>query len=210
MKDIYIFGASGYAREVALLINELNEFSIKGFVDKENSNSEIILNNNSYSIISEKQFINICKNNKTNAAIAIANPLITINIINKFDNICSFPNIIHPNTIFSGKSILGKGNIISYNCIFTDNIKIGSFNRFNIGVLVGHDVTIGNNNQFNTSCNISGNVKIENNNLFGVNSVILQNIQICDDNLIGASSLVIKNIKKSGTYIGNPAVKLKY
>jgi len=35
MKDIYIFGASGYAKETALLIQEMKEYTIVAFVDKD-------------------------------------------------------------------------------------------------------------------------------------------------------------------------------
>jgi len=209
MKDIYIFGASGYARETAFIIQEL-EFNIKAFIDIKSNDIEISINKFSYPIISEESFYNLCLNNNLYAVIAISDPKITEKIITRFQEICEFPNIIHPSSKIYGSYNIGVGNLISYNCIFTDNIKIGSFNRFNVGVAVGHDVDIGDNNQFNPSCNISGYVTIENNNFFGVNSVILQKVRIKNNTIVGASSLVLRNILKEGTYIGVPAKKIEF
>lgn len=210
MEDIYIFGASGYARETALLINDIGKYTIKAFVDIESSEKLLAVKDQSYPVISENLFKNICNENITNAAIAISSPKIAYKIIAKFENKCTFPNLIHSSVILAGDHTMGIGNIITYNCVFTDNINIGSFNRFNIGVTVGHDVVIGNNNQFNPTCNVSGNIKIGNNNLFGVNSVLLQGVQIGNDIIIGASSLVLKKILKPGTYIGIPANEFVY
>lgn len=42
----------------------------------------------------------------------------------------------------------------------------------------------------------------------GSNSTILP-VSICDDVVIGAGSVVTKDINQSGTYVGNPARKLK-
>ena len=210
MSDIYIFGASGYARETAILIQEMNEYSLKAFIDIKDSEDFIKVNNLFYPIISEDTFLEKCKGRKIKAVIAIADTKITEKIIHKFQDICLFPNIIHPSSTIHGRYDLGIGNVISYNCVFTDNITIGSFNRFNVGVSVGHDVVIGDNNQFNPSCKISGNVVIGDANLFGVNSVVLQGVQICDNNTIGASSLILKKINIPGTYIGVPAKRFKF
>jgi sugar O-acyltransferase (sialic acid O-acetyltransferase NeuD family) len=210
MEDIYIFGASGYARETALINQEIGKYTLKAFVDKENTGISLKIKNQSFPVISENEFIGLCSDEKQNAIIAISAPKVVQKIISRFKSKCFFPNLIHPSAIISGEISLGIGNIITYNCSFTDNITIGSFNRFNIGVTVGHDVIIGNNNQFNPSCNISGNIEIGDNDFFGVNSVILQGVKISDNIVIGASSLVIRNITKPGTYVGTPASELLY
>lgn len=210
MKDIYIFGASGFARETAILIQEMQEYNIKAFVDIKSSDISVSVNGKLYPIISEGLFYNICQEDEQFATIAISDVKITSKIIEKFQEICTFPNIIHKSSNFHGDFMIGIGNIITYNCIFTDNIKIGSFNRFNVGAIVGHDVKIGNNNQFNPACKISGNVSIGNNNFFGVNSVVLQGVKISDNIIVGASSLILKKTITPGTYIGVPAKKFDY
>jgi acetyltransferase-like isoleucine patch superfamily enzyme len=50
--------------------------------------------------------------------------------------------------------------------------------------------------------------KLGNKVYVGSNSSILP-VTICDDVVIGAGSVVTKNITEPGTYVGNPAVRLK-
>jgi acetyltransferase-like isoleucine patch superfamily enzyme len=50
--------------------------------------------------------------------------------------------------------------------------------------------------------------KLGNKVYVGSNSTIMP-VTICDDVVIGAGSVVTKNITESGTYVGNPARKLK-
>ena len=81
MKDIYIFGASGYAKETALLIQEMKEYTIVAFVDKDiKENNFLSVNGYTYPLISEIDFYEICKNKRTNIVISIANATIKLNI----------------------------------------------------------------------------------------------------------------------------------
>ena len=50
--------------------------------------------------------------------------------------------------------------------------------------------------------------KLGNKVYVGSNSTIMP-VTICDDVVIGAGSVVTKDITESGTYVGNPAVRLK-
>lgn len=50
--------------------------------------------------------------------------------------------------------------------------------------------------------------KIGNKVYIGSNATILP-VSICDDVVIGAGAVVTKNIEEPGTYVGNPAKKLK-
>jgi acetyltransferase-like isoleucine patch superfamily enzyme len=50
--------------------------------------------------------------------------------------------------------------------------------------------------------------KLGNKVYVGSNSTMMP-VSICDDVVIGAGSVVTKDITESGTYVGNPAVRLK-
>jgi acetyltransferase-like isoleucine patch superfamily enzyme len=50
--------------------------------------------------------------------------------------------------------------------------------------------------------------KIGNHVSIGTNATILP-VEICDNVVVGAGSVVTKNIKEPGTYVGNPARKIK-
>ena len=127
------------------------------------------------------------------------------------DNI-EFPNIISPDTLFldKGNMRMGKGNIICSRCLISCNTTIGDFNTFNGYITFGHDSVIGDFNSVMPAVKISGGVVIGNCNFLGVNSVILQYKSIADDVTIGASSVVLRSIKDPGTYVGNPAKRIKF
>ena len=80
MKEIYIVGASGFGREVAWLIDELDEWSIKGFIDDNPSlHGEIV---NGIPVIGNTDFL-LKSNEITNVCIAIGNPEIRQKVFNK-------------------------------------------------------------------------------------------------------------------------------
>ena len=213
MKKIAIYGAGGFGREIACLINKINEKSpiweLVGFFDDgknkgtKNEYGEVLGGINEVNEYPEDLAI----------AIAIASPKIVEKIVS---NITSskiyYPNIIAPDVIFidEAKIQLGVGNIITFGCIISCNVNIGDFNIFNWAVTVGHDASICNYNSFMPDVKISGEVIIGNRNFFGVNSTVLQQIKIGNDTIIGASSLVLRKTKDGMTYVGNPASIIKY
>lgn len=214
MKDIAIYGAGGFGREVACLIRRINaeaggEWNIIGFFDDgvpagtRNEYGEVIGN------------IDVLNGWKTPLAIvfAIATPKIVELLHSKVTNKnVEYPNLIAPDVIFLDKNNvrIGKGNIICSRSLISCNVEIGNFNILNGYNQVGHDTVIGNYNSVMPACKISGGVEIGDRNFLGVNAVILQYKKVADDIVIGASSLVMRNITKAATYIGNPAKKLEF
>lgn len=213
MKDIAIYGAGNFGREISCLINIINkdkpQWNFLGFFDDtvekgaQNEYGKIL-----GGIEDLNQFIK-----PLSVVIAIASPKTVNKIVNGITNkLVDFPNIIAPNIIYLDKTNLkiGRGNIICSSCLVSCNVNIGDFNIFNGFIPIGHDVVIGNFNSFMPSVNISGDVIIGNRNFFGVNSVILQKIEIGNETVIGANSLIIRKTKDGMTYIGNPAKIVNY
>jgi acetyltransferase-like isoleucine patch superfamily enzyme len=55
-----------------------------------------------------------------------------------------------------------------------------------------------------------GNVTIQDFNFFGCSCGVLQGKNIGNKNVIGAGAVLLRNIKDEGTYVGVPAVKMKF
>lgn len=214
MKDIAIYGAGGFGREVACLLNRINNeveptWNLIGFFDDGVKAGE----HNEYG----KVLGNIDTLNSwakpLSVVFAIGSPKVVAMLHEKINNEnIAYPNIIAPDTLFLDKENvrMGQGNIICSRCLISCNIEIGNFNIFNGSINIGHDASIGNFNSIMPAVKISGGVEIGNRNLLGVNSVILQYKSITDEVTIGASSVVMRNIKQGGTYVGNPAKKMQY
>lgn len=209
MKKIYIVGAGGFAREVAWLIEDINEknptWEIMGFVDENEDNIGKELNG--YKVLGNLEYLN--KQEKANVTIAIGTGEIRENISNKIKN-HEFPVLIHPSVIISRFVNIGEGTIICAGSIITTNIEIENHVIINLDCTIGHDVNLKNYTTILPSVNVSGNVVIDERTMVGTGSAIIQGIKIGKDSIIGAGSIVVKEIPSSCTAVGNPAKPIKF
>ncbi len=211
MKDIAIFGAGGFGREVACLINLINKqspvWNIIGFFD---DNPKLKGTPNEYGVVLGGTHELNQYDKPLDVVVAIGCPDAVQKVVGNINNDkISFPNIIAPSTIFLDEDSvkMGKGNIICSRCLLSCHVTIGDFNIFNGNIPLGHDCEIGNYNVVMPSVNISGGVKIGNCNFLGVHSVILQYLKVGNYVRLGANSVMVRNAKDGFLYMGNPAKK---
>lgn len=136
-----------------------------------------------------------------------------------------------------GKNVKIVEPLNLYGCTIGSNCFIGPFVEIQEGAIIGDDckiqshtficdlVTIGNgcfighgvmfvNDKFSKGGpargdrSLYGSTNIGNNVSIGSNATILP-VKICDGVVIGAGAVVTKDILEQGTYIGNPAQKLR-
>tara|TARA_B100001093_G_scaffold520294_1_gene614407 strand:- start:28020 stop:28652 length:633 start_codon:yes stop_codon:yes gene_type:complete len=209
MKDLYILGAGGHAKEVYFLADRIGKWNIKGMLDI-NARDAVFISGIEVPIYKESILDEIISDNVC-LVIGIAGSVkIISNMVALYSKKFEFPNLIDPSVIYCSENIkIGVGNLIFPNNTITTDIKIGSYNVFNIGSVVHHDVVIGDQNIFGPSLNLSGGVEIGNSNYFGVKSTVLQYLKVGNNNIIGAASLVTKDLKNDNTVIGVPAKKYK-
>ena len=214
MKDIAIYGAGGFGREVACLIKQINDslenprWNFIGFFD---DNETLKGCRNEYGeVLGGQNELNVWKK-PLDIAIAIGNAKVVKLIAGNIQNpLVDFPNIIAPNTTWLDKDNVrvGKGNVICSDCLISCNVEIGNFNVFNGLILIGHDTTIGNYNVIMPSWNISVGFVFGECNFMGVKSAVLQYIKIGNNVRISAGSVLMKNAKDDCLYVGNPAQKV--
>lgn len=218
MKDIAIFGAGGFGKEVACLIDLINQkcdaddekYHFIGFFDDEVEKGKQIsrYGNVLGGMVELNEWeMPLC------ICIAIGNPsslkAVQQRIINPR---VSFPNLIHPDFKVADEHtfLIGRGNIIQGDCYVSCDVKIGSFNVLNGSVVIGHDTNVGDYNVIMPNIRISGEVSIGDCNLFGVGSIILQQLKIGTGVRLGAGAVLMTKPKNGGTYIGNPAKLMKF
>lgn len=213
MKDIAIYGAGGFGREVACIIDAINKekptWNLIGFFD----DGLKVCKTNSYGkVLGGIDELN--DYNKTlSVVIAIGFPLANKKVVDQITNAyIEFPNIIAPDVSFYDVASfsIGKGNIIGFKSIISCNVTLGDFNILNTDVILGHDVKTGSHNVMNPSTRISGEVLIGGSNFFGVGSIVLQQKRIGDFVIVGANSTIVGKVKNNCTYIGNPATEFKF
>ena len=209
MKDIAIYGAGGFGREIACLIRQINKvnpvWNIIGFFDDapalqgtRNEYGEVLGGIDLLNQYDQELAI----------AIAIGNPTVVRKVVEGISNKnVWFPNLVAPDVIIMDVEnySMGRGNIICSKCWISCNVHFGDFNILNVGITIGHDAQLGSYNTLMPSVNISGEVIVGEENFFGVASVVLQQKKIGYKTVIGGNSMIIKNTKDGRTYFGNPA-----
>lgn len=210
MKDIVIIGAGGFGREVAWLIERINKvtptWKIKGFID---DNEKIWgTYEDNYKVLGGEDYLKKC--GEIFAVCAVGSAKVRKEIVEKYKNSnVIFATIIDPSVVISDRVEIGEGTIICAGTIVTVDVKIGRHVIINLDCTIGHDDVIENFVTINPSVNISGNVLIGRGTELGTGMQIIQGKKICGNTIIGAGAVVVKDCIESGTYVGNPARKIK-
>lgn len=211
MKKIAIYGAGGFGKEVACVINKINEktatWEFVGFFDDGITKGTEI--SHFGKVLGNLETVNHWQE-EIHMVFAIGFPHIIKKLVNQINNPhVHYPNIIHPEVFFADLPSfkIGKGNIIVRACSFSCDVMVGDFNQFNSISALAHDVKVGSYNVLMPLTRISGAVQIGDQNLFGIGSVVMQNVQIGSNTRISAGSYVVRDTQDGFLYAGNPAKK---
>jgi sugar O-acyltransferase (sialic acid O-acetyltransferase NeuD family) len=209
MKEIAIIGAGGFGREVAWLINDINQvkpqWNLVGFVDDDPElNGQTIaglpvLGNLAW--LAKQQLAVVC---------AIGNPLVKRKVLQQLaDSQNTYPILIHPSVLMSDDVRIGEGTIICAGNILTVNIDLGKHVILNLSCTIGHDAVIKDYCSLMPGIRLSGNTVLEEAVHIGTGSSIIQGITIGRNAVIGMGSVVIKDIPNNSTAVGVPARVIK-
>lgn len=210
MRDIAIFGAGGFGREIKTIIDAINKISptynLIGFFDDGKVKGELI---NSIPILGN--LLDLQNYSKPlDLAISISNSKIRKALVKSITNTnISYPNIVHPNVDLNGDEIkLGKGNIICNGNILTCNINILDFVILNLQCTIGHDAIINSYCSIMPSVSISGEVVLNEGVYVGVGARIINQIEVGNYAIIGSGAVVTKPLPAYVTAVGIPAKPL--
>jgi sugar O-acyltransferase (sialic acid O-acetyltransferase NeuD family) len=215
MNEIAIYGAGGFGKEIACLINNrinaINPtWNIIGFFEDGKAKGEQI--SHLGQVLGNVDDLNEWKT-PLSIVFAIGNPDSIWKLVNKIVNPnVNYPNIIHPGFELADPETfsIGKGNVIARGVTFSCNVSVGDFNQFNSISALAHDVVVGSYNVFMPLVRISGEAVIGDFNFFGIGSIVLQQKKIGNNTRIGANSVVMTKTKDGFLYMGNPAKKMDF
>lgn len=215
MKDIAIFGAGGFGREVACLIDRINQneptWNFIGFFDDNLSLKGKMISHYGPCLGGTEDLNNY--KDELAVTIPIGNPQTVKTVYSKINNDkIYFPNLIYPDFVLADTETfkIGQGNIIQRDCSVSCDVTFGDFNVLNGSIAFGHDAKVGSFNTFMPGVRISGEVIIGDENFLGVGSIVLQQIKIGNRVRLGAGSVMMTKPKDETLYVGNPAMKFKF
>ncbi len=215
MKDIAIYGAGGLGREVASMINLINEkhpdaWNLIGFFDDGEEKGKQV--SHFGKVLGKMEDLNAWET-ELNVVLCMGSPKFLKLVRDKITNpnIC-FPNLIHPDfvTLDASTFSIGEGNIIKGYCSVACNVRIGNFNILNGSISVGHDSILGNYNVVMPGVKLAGGIQVGNCNLFGANSFVLQKLKINHGVKLAPCSALMHKPKNDSEYIGVPAKIFKF
>ena len=125
-------------------------------------------------------------------------------VVEYFNNISSYINLIHKQTAISSTVTMGYGCLINCLVSIAAHSHVGNFVSINRNASIGHHCTIGNFTSINPNATIAGSVKIGSNTTIGMGTNILDGITIGNNSIIGAGSLVTRNIPDNVVAYGFP------
>jgi len=117
--------------------------------------------------------------------------------------------VIHPRAFVAASVKTGEGAFIGAGAIAIADAKIGAGAIVNTGASVDHDCEIGKAAHIAPGVRLCGNVRIGDRTLIGVGSVVRPGVTICSDVVVGAGATVVGDIAAAGTFVGNPARRLR-
>ena len=185
MKDLYIIGAGGFGREVAWLVERINNveptWNLKGFID-DNENLWGT-DEGDYPVWGGCDYLKTLGEVYAVCAVGVAK--VRKLITEKFkESSVKFATVIDPSVLISEKAEIGEGTIVCAGTIITVDIKIGNHVILNLDCTVGHDDILENFVTVYPSVNISGNVRVGECSELGTGTQIIQGKSIVPNTII--------------------------
>jgi len=214
-KLVLIFGASGFGREVAWLLEDCKEagkaYKLAGFIDDDPV--KLGKNQNDIPVMSIAEAEQLYP--EAFVVSGVGDPSIRELVIKKISNTgFNFASLIHPRTEYSKWVEIGEGTVICAGNILTTNIQIGKHVQINLDCTIGHDVIMNDYTTLSPGVHVSGWVHFGMRVYVGTGAVIINGTEanpltIGDDAVIGAGACVTKSVPAKETWVGVPAKMMK-
>lgn len=214
MQQIAIYGAGGFAREVAWLVESCNvadtRYEVVCFIDDNEENQGASLNG-----IPVMALTDVVRNfPRARVVGGIGSPHTRQKTLEKAATAgLAFETLIHPRTEYSRFVEFGRGAVVCAGNILTTNIKIGAHVQINLDCTVGHDVIMDDYTTLAPGVHVSGWVHFGKRVYVGTGAVIINGTRekplvIGNDAVIGAAACVVKSVASNTTVVGVPAKPL--
>jgi sugar O-acyltransferase (sialic acid O-acetyltransferase NeuD family) len=210
MKQVAVFGASGYGREVMPLARQ--QWQVYGepyelvFVDDSPHAAEC----NGHPLMTYADWL-ACHASGRFINIAIANSSVRQKLAERCaaDGV-QFFEVRAANVVQLDDVELGEGAVLSPFVTLTSNVRIGKHFHANLYCYVAHDCVIGDFVTFAPGVMCNGNVVVEDHAYIGTGAVIKQGLPgsplvIGRGAVVGMGAVVTKSVPAGATVVGNPA-----
>ncbi len=212
-RPLVIYGAGGFGREVAQLVEDINcaggKWQLLGFIDDDRSLHGSLIGE--LPVLGNENYL--CGLAKPPAvALGVGFPRAKREIVQKLTRRCpgiEFPSLVHPSAIIGRRVRIGTGTLITANCVITVDVEIGNFVLLNLSSTVGHDAVIGDFSSCYVNVNLAGFSKLEDGVEMGTGSIVIPGKKVGSGSVIGAGAVVVNDVPEDVVAVGVPARVVK-
>lgn len=204
---ILIYGAGGFAREVAFLAEDCG-LNVVGFITDDEGTWGTSLND--IEVLSLPEAVR--RFGRTPVTIAVGRPRLRELLARKATEagLELLGELRHPSVVASRFVDFGPGAVVCAGTILTTNIEIGAHAQINLACTIGHDVVAGDFLTLTPGVHISGSVRFGDRVYVGTGATFVNGTEdkpliIGDDAVIGAGACVVKDVAAGTTVVGVPA-----
>ncbi len=201
MNKLIIIGAGGHGKVIA--DNALKN----GYTDIAFLDDFAVDDCMGFKVVGKISDIEKFNDKHTDFIIGIGNNAVRRKIAESYD--VNWVSLIHPSATTAVNVTVKKGTVIMAGAIVNPCAVIGEHCIINTGAVVEHDNVIENYVHISPKATLGGTVNIGSTTHVGIGATVINNINICSNCVIGAGTVVVKNIEENGTYVGNPARRIK-
>ncbi len=205
MKDLIIMGAGDLGKDVAWLVERINEknseWNLLGFTEKGDMKQF-----QGYPVLGTDDVIENYED--VYVVCALANTAVRERIINTLPSNARVATLIDPSAVIHRSAKIGEGSMIFAGAMVGIEAKVGKQCVILYNAAVNHDVELGDYTTVYPNATISGRCRIGKYCEIGTGASIIQHVSVCDNVRIGVGAAVFTNIKYPGTTVGNPAVTM--
>jgi sugar O-acyltransferase (sialic acid O-acetyltransferase NeuD family) len=210
MKDLVIFGASDFGKEVAFLVEDINEagpqWNLLGFIDDDpRKRASSCLG---YPVLGGAEWVTE-RSEPIDAVVAIGDPRIRRIVVDKLAPHVHFATLVHPSARCHRTTVVGEGTILCAGTIVTVEIELGRHVIVNLDCTIGHGARIGEFCVLNPGVHVSGDVTLAPDVSVGTGSQIIDTVSVGSNSVIGAGAVVIRDLPPNVVAVGSPAKAVK-
>lgn len=212
MTDLLIYGTGGMGREVAQLALDLNAdgaaVRVAGFLSDDAGvhDTEIagipVLGGATYLAQRPGRF---------DVTLAVGAPAVKRRLAAQSASVVrSFPTLVHPTVVRSGRVRIGQGSVICAGTVLTVDIAVGDFATVNVACTISHDAVLADYVTLAPGVSICGNVFIGEGCDFGTGAKVIHGRHIGEWAIVGAGATVCGDLPANCTAVGVPARPIKH
>lgn len=208
VQDVVIWGSGGHARELADLIEAINQdtrrWNLLGFVDDEPSrHGQMILGDRC--VLGGIEWLQ-AQTRRPSVVLGIGASAARARVARRLTGLdVEFPSLIHPSALVTRHASLGIGAVVCGFAVVNNRASLGDHVHLNISSSVSHDCRVGSFCTLAPGARLTGAVTLADGCDLGASCTVIPGRVVGEWTIVGAGAVVVDDVVPNATVVGVPA-----